>query len=239
MHYEPLDAVIEIDENYNLPRGYFLAGGAALSMVIHTKPNDYDVFFKNKTVMEAWIKWAYTHSTILSVSDRSIYCVHNGYHVNLITMRTYEKADDLFEDFDFTVCMFAWDRSANVLRYGKTAYADLEQRKLVFNTKTRFPFNSLTRVLKYAKKGFSISNSEMYKVAIAAYLVEIASDDDVIAQLGGFYGERVKGKIDWLNPWVSLLDNLGKSIDVDSRKPITKEEGKQLLKAKYHEIVFE
>ena len=65
------------------------------------------------------------------------------------------------------------------------------QRFLKFHEGTSFPYGTITRVLKYQKRGYTIGSNEMLRIALKCATVPLASWDDLKEQIGGQYGEAV------------------------------------------------
>jgi len=182
-------------------KGCFIAGGAILSTVTKTPINDYDIYPKNREGFEnAVFHFLDDHDGIvINITDRAITIKLNDmknddgerYIVQIIT-DFYETADDIFESFDYTVCMGAYDCDTNKFIFHEDFFPDIASKTLRFNPKTKYPMASLFRVNKYKNKGFFISKVETMKLALA--IIEYGlpeSWNDVENSIGGFYGKSI------------------------------------------------
>ncbi len=86
--------------------------------------------------------------------------------------------------FDFTACMIAVDKTRVYL--GEHTPTDLAKRQIMINLIT-FPLSTLSRVIKYTKKGYSICNDELTKVYDACREGE-PSESQIIANNQGSFG---------------------------------------------------
>lgn len=115
--------------------------------------------------------------------------------MRFITRWTFDTADALVASFDFTVCQAAiWrtgpqSNAAWASATGKGFYVDLAGRRLVYTSPKREEEagGSLLRVLKYAKRGYSIQVSSLgavvARLACAVRHSSLASDEAGAAQV--------------------------------------------------------
>src|SRR5690606_3144507 len=75
----------------------------------------------------------------------------------LMWFKYFNTAQDIFNSFDFTVCMGAFDFETEEFIFHPDFFKHNSQRYLKFNTGTDFPVMSLLRVDKYRQKGYDIS----------------------------------------------------------------------------------
>ena len=106
-------------------------------------------------------------------------------------MHYYDRPEDIFNDFDFTVNMGVFDIQRDKFILHKDFLKDIAQKKLVINTNTAFPFVTGTRILKYQHKGYTIDNLEMTKLMLTINKNLIRSYKRLEEQLGGMYGENI------------------------------------------------
>jgi len=173
----------------------YIAGGAILSQVMRTKINDYDIypFYQD----EAWdIVFDIMDSQgalIIGISDRSVTLRSGDQVFQVITFKDFRIPDDIFESFDFTVCMAAYNVNTKEYTFHDDFYPDIATRHLRFNPKTNFPLASLIRTYKYKHKGFNPNRLELIKMAIAIGEANpLTSWDDVEQAIGGIYGKNIK-----------------------------------------------
>lgn len=174
----------------------WLAGGAVLSLVIGSEINDYDIYFKTK--YDAFdffeelggLRW----TTITSITNKSIVChkYHSGKMIvfNLIIFKYFDKAQDIFDSFDFTCCKAAWTGKKFI--YDPHFMADVASRLIVYTPSFRYPIASLLRVYKYQNKGFTISRNEMLKIIFMITQHPVDSLEALEEELGSIYGISLK-----------------------------------------------
>jgi hypothetical protein len=175
----------------------FIAGGAVLSTVIRTEIADYDIYPKNlaglHSVLEA-IKDSSGVITFISPKAISFQLYIDGgiYRAQVMTFDWFPDTDKIFENFDFTVCMAAYDCDSKEYIFHPDFYPDVATRFIRFNPKTRFPLASLVRLKKYQKKGFSINGVQLASMALALQTsAPPTSWGELENQLGGVYGKRI------------------------------------------------
>jgi hypothetical protein len=99
----------------------------------------------------------------------------------------------IFEHFDFTVCMAAFDCDTKEYAFHPDFYSDIASKTIRFNPKTKYPLNSLIRVTKYQSKGYYISKFENAKIALSIANVGLPNSwEELENQLGGAYGKTIK-----------------------------------------------
>ncbi len=109
--------------------------------------------------------------------------------VQIMSFDEFPTAQHIFEAFDFTCCMGAFDLDAKEFILHGQFLTHCAQRFLSFNPTTRFPYASAWRVRKYEEKGFTIGKMEFQKILMACADKPIKSWDDLKEQIGGVYGE--------------------------------------------------
>lgn len=173
--------------------GCFLAGGAITSLYTNKPINDWDLYPKNAKARDELIQWVF---------DGGYWCVHvssraltfaNGDEdkIQIMLFDTFETAQKIFETFDFTVCMGAFDLDTGKFVLHDKFLLHCSQRFLSFNPSTRFPYASAWRVRKYEEKGYTIGKMEYFKILMACQALPINSWDDLKEQIGGVYGETM------------------------------------------------
>lgn len=201
-----LDAVlVEIgDENVKLMKkhGVILAGGCFTSAFCMSPINDIDVYFKNEDSFFSFLdeldcsdEWC-SGNLMLNLSNKAVTLLDTttNMRIQLIFNKMYPTVNDVFNNFDFTVNMSAFDMS--LLNTDDHAILEINvdfekhnlQRQLAFNMNTQYPICSAQRVNKYKEKGYSITPYEFNKVCLAISLIKINSWAKFHEQMGGFYG---------------------------------------------------
>lgn len=182
--------------------GCFIAGGAILSLVTKQPIADYDVYPKNSQgLSNALAELMHDHSSfVVNMSDRAItFKVNdvtdregNRMIVQIMIFDWFETAEKIFEFFDFTVCMAAFECDQNDYVFHSEFYPDVASKTLRFNPKTRYPLASLIRTSKYRTKGYQIGKFEFAKIAIAVANSGVPKSwEELEASLGGVYGRQI------------------------------------------------
>ena len=211
--------------------GTFVAGGAILSPIIGQEVSDYDVYPKDQSkLFDILVEADETYGAyVVNISDKCITLKCNkviksdGQRciMQIVTIENFENADKIFETFDFTVCMGAYDCDENKFYYHESFWEDVASRRINYNVDTRYPYASLVRLRKYIKKGFSISKSEYIKLgmSIARYGLP-DSWDELEKIMGGFYGKSLKLEVEYkefnFDNAVEVLSNLKIRIEDES-----------------------
>jgi len=182
--------------------GCFIAGGAVLSVATRTDINDYDVYPKsNKDMIEAFHHLLEDNCFIVNITDRAVTFRSNSIvgmnderaTIQVMTYDSFETAEKIFENFDFTVCMGAYDCDSETYIFHEDFYPDIATKTLRFNPNTRYPLNSILRVNKYIAKGFFIGKPELIRMILTAIQKGMPTSwEELESQIGGTYGREVK-----------------------------------------------
>ena len=175
-----------------------LAGGALTSIFTGKEINDLDIYFKTKEGFSHLIRSVYDANTGINIgmkggriahyTDRSILINSYNQEIQLIGMTTYNSVWNIFDSFDFTINMCAYDFRTEEFIMHKDFLKHNAQRFLCFNEKTTFPLVSALRVDKYRERGYTISKAQMFRVLLACNQKKFESWDDFKKELGGLYG---------------------------------------------------
>lgn len=172
--------------------GAICAGGAITSVFTNKPINDIDLYFKSKDDFSNAVESAYDDGLwCVDVSARSVTFVDGGRVVQFMHFKFFDDVSDIFNSFDFTICMGAYEYSAGEFKLHDDFMRHNSQKFLKFNSGTDFPLASATRVLKYQDRGYTIGKGEVLKIALSCKKIEINSWDDLKNQIGGAYGEKV------------------------------------------------
>jgi len=179
-------------EGIYVPDGTFIAGGCILSIMTGQPVNDVDMYFSSRESVAEFIQSndnVYLHS----VTDKSISLSlqtskYGTKEFQLIYFDNYKSADEIFSDFDFSVCMCAYSFDDKQFYFHDDFWKDVAAKKLKFNSGTKFPIISMLRVNKYQKKGYEISNSELRKIALAVSKLNLEDKETFLHQYGSMYG---------------------------------------------------
>lgn len=170
----------------------YIAGGALTSVFTNQPINDVDVYFKSKEAFIRGCERAYDEGMYcLSVSKRAVTFSGCGSIVQLMYFDFFPTAQDIWNSFDFTINMGAYDFDTQQLVFHEDFLEHNAQRFLKFNPNTRYPIASALRALKYKDRGYTIGKGEFLKIILAARIPEINSWEDLKDQIGGQYGDDV------------------------------------------------
>lgn len=201
----------------------FVAGGAILSAVTKSDVSDYDIYPKST---EAAIETIYylmeeEGCFIVNISGRAITLKSNDVKndkderviVQVMMFDEFATADRIFEFFDFTVCMAAFDCDTKEYVFHPDFWIDVAGKTIRFNPKTRYPLNSMMRLGKYRAKGYTLPTSEMVRMSLTLMSSALPTSwDELEAVIGGTYGQQVKlhteGKEFSIQAAIDLFDGL-------------------------------
>lgn len=191
----------------------FLAGGAITSVFTHTEINDYDIYFHSQQDVYNFMTESGSGMWLVSESDKSFTLKFCDNVVQAIFFRYFNEASEIFDSFDFTVCMGAYDFEKEEFVFHEDFMKDNVSRRLVFNNKTAFPIISALRIAKYKDKGYSIDRRQYMRVMLAVSRLKINSVDALKRHLGGMYGEELDSylKLDENEPFdlEKVIERLG------------------------------
>lgn len=189
-----------------------IAGGAITSIFSHKEINDIDVYFRSFEDLDVFIKNAYAKGDELpdarfadipefsaicnSHTSRSVLFMAGDVKIQLIHFNFFDKIQGIFDSFDFTINMGAYDCATGEFTLGDRFLVDLSKRRLEFNPKTTYPIISTLRVSKYTSRGFNISKKSMFQLALAVQNLTINTWEELEDQLSGFYGVDVSELFD-------------------------------------------
>lgn len=179
------------------PADCMIAGGALTSIFTGQQINDVDLYFKSKDAFIAAIHRAYENGLwCVWATDRAVTFKKGDCTVQLMHFDFFEDAAEVFDAFDFTVCMAAYDLDKEAFVFHEDFLKHASQRYLKFHSGTRFPFGSLLRVMKYQSRGYTIGKGDLLRIALCCHEVPLESWEDLSAAIGGQYGERVSLETD-------------------------------------------
>lgn len=207
-----------------------IAGGAITSVFKGVDINDYDVYFKTDGDMYRFLMSWWCEKHYRTSSHKALNFVDwegENSLIQVITLKSYPTIEDIWNDFDFTVCMGAFDFSDEKFHLHKDFIYDNISNTLNFNKNTAFPIVSLKRVDKYKNKGYSINLYNMYQIAFAIKNLEINNYQELCNHLGGMYGEEIDDLFDEIKDEPFDIDKALKCIDEKSDRTHTD------LKSKY------
>lgn len=189
-HKKELDLITKAASHF-LPEGAFIAGGALTSAFTNTPINDVDMYFKSEELFKQAIEHAYDDALwCVAATDRAVTFVHDDNIIQLMHFDFFETPAAVFDAFDYTVCMAAYDLDAKEFVFHEDFMKHAAQRKLSFHSGTRYPYNSLLRVLKYQQRGYTINKADLLRIGLSCQRVPVNSWEDLADAIGGQYGEK-------------------------------------------------
>jgi flagellin-specific chaperone FliS len=169
----------------------YVAGGTITSLFCNREINDIDVYFKSESAFVDFVSsvWEDRSGWIISVTDKATLIKLDGRdEIQMIHFKFFPTATDIFDTFDFTVCMGAFDFESEEFVLHPDFMQHNSQRILKFNKKTSFPIVSLLRIQKYKEKGYNISKPEFIRIALTCMNLDINTYEELKEQMGGMYG---------------------------------------------------
>jgi hypothetical protein len=169
----------------------FVAGGTITSLFCNRDINDIDIYFRSKEDAADFVsgiiedrEWVicYTNKAILFKYQNKTLC-------QAIYFNYFDSAEKIFDTFDFTVCMGAFDFEKEEFVLHEEFIKHNAQRILKFNENTAFPIISVLRIQKYRDKGYNISKSEYIKIILSCIILNINNYEELKEQTSGMYGE--------------------------------------------------
>lgn len=180
---EKVPFVMEILENSKT----YLAGGLLRTMVSSNEPlspnsTDVDLFFQDSVAFEAvklYFQDVPEFEVIFQCPENKLttFIDHStGWKYQCITMAFYPTLQNVVESFDFTCTCFGTDGENFI--FHQAAIEDTLSKSLRWN-KITHPVSSMRRMMKYARKGYTMPESE------CQYFVECVSNHspDIIDEI--------------------------------------------------------
>jgi hypothetical protein len=177
----------------------YIAGGAITSIASNTQINDIDIYFSSKEALFNVIEGFNDDDTWCAfVSEKSLTYVTSKATYQLIYLDYYDKSEDIFNHFDYSINMAACSPSNEVMTYHDNFWMHMSQRYLQFNENTLFPIISLLRLYKYSERGYTYSKSTVVKIAMTISKLNITTWKEFKNAVGNLYkcnhitNERIK-----------------------------------------------
>lgn len=162
--------------------GTYLAGGSVLALADGVKDytGDFDLFFssedsKNHTAgnLEA------DGAEFVTATDNAVTYKYKNYTVQLVHRQYYATPEDIFNEFDMTICMWAIDFEDKPNLYsGDYTILDTGQKEIVLHN-VRNPASTMKRLAKYAAKGYVVTTDSYIRLVKAM----AGKDKQVVQQL--------------------------------------------------------
>ncbi|QWU14266.1 hypothetical protein SAMN04487895_101562 [Paenibacillus sophorae] len=168
----------------------FIAGGLITSLFNNKEIKDVDVYFRSEKLLNEFIEEVYEDGNdwINALTTKALLVRIDDKEVQMIHFRYFENAEEIFDSFDYTVCMGAFDFFSEEFVLHEDFLKHNSQRILKFNKNTAYPVVSLLRVHKYKEKGYTISKPEFLRIALKCMGMKIETIEHLKEHLGGMYG---------------------------------------------------
>ena len=177
---------------YNALKTYnvIIAGGTITSLFTNSDINDIDIYFRSKSDLSNFLLEEMNGKWVIAKTDKAFLFKYEKIKVQAIYFKYFDNADEIFNTFDFTVCMGAYDFAIEDFVLHREFLKHNAQRILRFNQNTAYPIVSALRVDKYKKKGYYISKSEFIRIMLTILQFNITDYKTLKEQMGGMYGEN-------------------------------------------------
>lgn len=183
--------------------GILIAGGSITSVFTNSPIKDLDLY---PTSQDSYDKFHETlrklvdestneNDKLLFVSDNAVTYRYAGVVIQIIhkflqilggSSNSVFTPEEVLETFDFTCCMGCYDLKSHEFILHKDFLIDNVSRSLVYNSENpRYPICAMYRVLKYQKKGYTISAGELVKLSLCICNLKMESYQDLKDQLLG------------------------------------------------------
>lgn len=182
-----------------------LIGGAITSLFSDRPINDFDIYFSKDYRINYAKHTINDQLKIKYESDRAI-----TFEEDIQLIKAFTGTDkQIFDRFDFTINMGGYSFKHERFFFHKSFFPHLAQRKLFINPKIRYPFNTLLRVNKYLKRGYTIENASLIVLGLLISRLKFET-----------YGD-LDGEIQGVSEWVtSLFENCKLDEPIDFKKTV-------------------
>jgi hypothetical protein len=221
----PLDLALDTKDSI------FVAGGAVLSLMRDSVPNDYDVYFKDKRALLAILKYYerdYAEVTFKDIlgeqSNRvlmgqpvslekkkaydPIFCTSNALTLDgniQIIIRYYGSPGNVIRNFDWTHTLCYYDIAEERLSIMPEASRSALANELIYRPGA-YPLSSLFRMKKFVERGWNVSIGQMLKLSMQLDLIDYSDSKVLKDQLQGVdvaYVEAFLSKLSNLDNWTT------------------------------------
>ncbi len=155
--------------------GAWVAGGAVRGFVLNEKYGDIDVFFKSQAVFDSVKNFLCDRGGKIRRQRAEVTEIDfQGIIVQLCSYRWFDNAQEVIDDFDFTICRFVMDFRWKVT-YSNADYDDaINMRLRPFLLK--YPIVVFRRIEKFLARGYE--PCEGFWVEVVAKLKTIENTYD-------------------------------------------------------------
>ncbi|MEZ3607487.1 hypothetical protein OB894_12390 [Bacillus subtilis] len=166
-----------------------IAGGAITSLFNNKEINDVDIYFRSDKKACSFLEECWNSNVyVTSHTKKATLFIKKRLKLQMIHFKFFSDAESIFNTFDFTVCMGAFDFKTEAFTLHEDFLKHNSQRILKFNSQTAFPIVSLLRVQKYTDKEYTISKPEFIRIVLTCMDLTINTYEELKDQMGGMYG---------------------------------------------------
>jgi len=161
--------------NIKLPsfsfEGTWIAGGAVRDSILGEQRSDIDIFGESKEALEKFITDNLSNARI--VYDSELMKTYKlGKDKIQVIFRPYQTITNCLDSFDYTICQFAYD-GEKIFCNPESLIAIHRRALVVHRVHSEFSLDSLRRLQKYIKKGYTICNGGLADLARALQQLNI------------------------------------------------------------------
>ncbi len=171
---EKLNWILEQLPPLDLKAGPWVAGGAARRL-LEGQPlegGDVDIFFSCRKSFKIFCQHLESYQLVISTERAKTFMVQ-GIKVQAICRQTYITVEDLFKDFDFSVCQIATD--GKKIAISNQGHRDMKERVLRFAPGGKVARQTvIKRMTKYLAYGF-IPEPGLYETMVNSGLLGVSS----------------------------------------------------------------
>jgi len=137
----------------------WIAGGAARDIFLEQDfTADIDVFFKHSEAAGDWIDHlrnkGYPEKSSTYARTFTVPYKNTQIELQIVELGYWDNLEQLFDDFDWTVCQFSYDSDGLYFRI--RAVQDLMKNELHW-CKIKSGYGGVMRMIKYVNKGYTLS----------------------------------------------------------------------------------
>ena len=144
--------------NLNMNQGPWLAGGAVRKIYLgqHIGHSDWDIWFRSAEQFDRSVKLMKGLGADVAYSSHNATTFkfdfeNESQNVQLICRRFFDSADEVINQFDFTICQLITD--GNTIKIGSHTAQDLDQ-KLIRSVSPHLQSYIIPRLVKYMVYGY-------------------------------------------------------------------------------------
>lgn len=167
----------------------FIAGGAIRAVFANEQISDYDVYFRNESDRKNFLCDCEDDLEKVFESNNAItFKTKDGkitIQAIILDELLSDSANGIFNEFDFSICMGAYDFLSKEFVLHEKFLEHLSSRELFYNINSKYPIASMARMRKYLKKGYRISGVEIIKLALRINNLKMKTFSDLKEQLEG------------------------------------------------------